>query len=164
MGTRQLQEPVSSLEKYIQVAYDNGSFNQTEIEFKMDEQLNTITKDINEIYFRLSLLYIPVYLFYSDQSVVLSPGQSHQLFFLLELKFELPFPVANLILRVSEHLSVISFQIHSHVAVSDGGCGYNIHLIDVDCLQLTRSIDTGDWTYGMTCHGGSLIYSRHNII
>jgi hypothetical protein len=29
MGTRQLQEPVSSLEKYIQVAYDNGSFNQT---------------------------------------------------------------------------------------------------------------------------------------
>ena len=48
MGTRQLQEPVSSLEKYIQVAYDNGSFNQTEIEFKMDEQLNTITKDINE--------------------------------------------------------------------------------------------------------------------
>ena len=48
MGTRQLQEPVSSLEKYIQVAYDNGSFNQTETEFKMDEQLNTITKDINE--------------------------------------------------------------------------------------------------------------------
>jgi hypothetical protein len=30
------------------VAYANGSFNQTEIEFKMDEQLNTITKDINE--------------------------------------------------------------------------------------------------------------------
>jgi hypothetical protein len=48
MGTRQLQEPVSSLAKYIHVAYDNGSFNQTEIEFKMDEQLNAITKVINE--------------------------------------------------------------------------------------------------------------------
>jgi len=46
---------------------------------------------------------------------------------------------------------------NSNVAVSCGEMGHKIHLIDVDRLQLTGSIDTGDCTYGMTCHGGSLI-------
>ena len=44
-----------------------------------------------------------------------------------------------------------------HVAVSCGGWGHEIHLIDVDRLQLTRRIDTSDNTCGMTCHDGSLI-------
>jgi hypothetical protein len=50
------------------------------------------------MYFHLSLLYILVYPFLSYQSAVLSTGQRHQLFFLSELKFELHFPVDNLIL------------------------------------------------------------------
>ena len=46
---------------------------------------------------------------------------------------------------------------NSHVAVSCGGYGHEIHLIDVDRLQLTEIIDNSDNTCGMTCHGGSLI-------
>jgi hypothetical protein len=38
---------------------------------------------------------------------------------------------------------------NSNVAVSGGACGNKIHLIDVDCLQLTRSINIGDLTYVM---------------
>jgi hypothetical protein len=49
------------------------------------------------------------------------------------------------------------------VAVSCGDRGHTIHLIDFDCLQLTGSIDTSDRTYGITCHGGSLIYLAPSI-
>jgi hypothetical protein len=38
---------------------------------------------------------------------------------------------------------------NSHVAISCGGCGHKIHLIDVDRLQFTRSIDNGDNAYGL---------------
>ena len=198
MGTRQLQEPVSSLEKCIQIAYDNGSFNQTVIEFKMDEQLNTITKDINEFgkisqkgvqthvrlnwqqekaakilalkqrtiddfvlmkvqQIDLSGQYIPGCTimkdgnklfteYYSGQ--VLKYGSNGQLISKLKVKDTLVFDITAID--------------NSHVAVSCGDRGHTIHLIDVDCLQLTGSIDTSDRTYGITCHGGSLIYCTHS--
>jgi len=57
---------------------------------------------------------------------------------------------------------ILQLLITVNVAVSCGYWGRKIHLIDVDRLQLTGSIDTGDLTYGMTCHGGSLIYCTSN--
>jgi DNA-binding beta-propeller fold protein YncE len=194
MGTRQLQEPVSSLEKYIQVAYDNGSFNQTEIEFKMDEQLNTITKDINE-FGKISLKGDQTHVRLNCQQenaaqnltlkertiddVVLWKVQQidtkgkdirgctimkdgNKLFTEYNSKQVLKYDSNGQLISKREVKDSWVFDItaidNSHVAVSCGGCGHKIHLIDVDRLQLTRSIDTGDVTHGMTCHGGSLLY------
>ena len=198
MGTRQLQEPVSSLEKYIQVAYDNGRFNQTEIEFKMDEQLNTITKDINE-FGKISQK--------GDQTLVRLNWRQEKAAQILTLKQR---TIDDVVLRKVQQIALSGniikgctimkngnklfteyysgqvlkygsngqlisklevkdssvFDItaidNSNIAVSSCGYGHKIHLIDVDRLQLTGSIDTGSYMYGITCHGGSLIYCTHS--
>ena len=193
MGTRQLQEPVSSLEKYIQGAYDNGSFNQTVIEFKMDEQLNTITKDINEFgkisqkgvqthvrlnwrqekaaqILTLKQRTIDDVVLRKVQQIDLSGKDIRGCTIMKDGNKLFTESNSTEVLKYDSNGQLISklkvkntsvFDITaidtSNVAVSGGGYGHTIHLIDVDCLQLTRSIDTGDWTYGMTCHGGSLI-------
>jgi hypothetical protein len=198
MGIRQLQEPVSSFEKYIQVAYDNGSFNQTEIEFKMDEQLNTITKDINEFgkisqkgvqthvrlnwrqekaaqililkqrtiddvvlrkvqQIALSGKYIPGCIIMKDGNTLITEHDSVQV-----QKYDSNGQLISKLNVKKSWVFDITVIDNSNVAVSAGGCGHEIHLIDVDCLQLTRSIDTSDLTYGITCHGGSLICCTHN--
>ena len=200
MGTRQLQEPVSSLEKYIQVAYDNGSFNQTEIEFKMDEQLNTITKDINE-FGKISLKGDQTHVRLNCQQenaaqiltlkertiddVVLWKVQQidtkgkdirgctimkdgNKLFTEYNSKQVLKYDsngqlISKLKVGNSYPCDITAFD-NGNIAVSDGACGYRIHLIDVDCLQLRGSINTGDLTYGMTSHGGSLICCTSNEI
>ena len=193
MGTRQLQEPVSSLEKYIQGAYDNGSFNQTEIEFKMNEQLKTITKDINEFgkisqkgvqtHVRLNwqqekaaqILTLKertiddVVLRRKVQQINLSGNDiqgctimkdGNTLFTEINSREVLKYDSNGQLISKLEVKDSWVFDItaidDSNVAVS-GDRGHTIHLIDVDRLQLTRSIYTGDRTYGITCHGGSLI-------
>ena len=197
MGTRQLQEPVSSLEKCIQVAYDNGSFNQTVIEFKMDEQLNTITKDINE-FGKISQKGVQTHVrlnwqqekaaqililkqrtiddvvlrkvqqidlsgndiqgctIMKDGNILFTESKSNQV-----LKYDTNGQLISK-LKVNSWVFDITAIDNSHVAVSCGGGGHTIHLIDVDRLQLTGNIDTSDRTYGITCHGVLLIYCTHS--
>jgi hypothetical protein len=194
MGIRQLQEPVSSLEKYIQGAYDNGSFNQTEIEFKMNKQLKTITKVINEFgkisqkgvqtHVRLNwqqekaaqILTLKertideVVLRRKVQQIDLSGNtirgctimkDGNTLFTEINSREVLKYDsngqlISKLKVKDSWVFDVTVID-DSHVAVSDGNRGHEIHLIDVDRLQLIRGIDTSDNTCGITCHGGSLI-------
>jgi hypothetical protein len=158
----------------------------TEIEFKMDEQLNTITKDINEFgkisqkgiqthvrlnwqqemaaqiltlkqrtiddvvlmkvqQIDLSGKNIPGCTIMKDGNKLLVDYNSGQV-----LKYDSNGQLISKLKVKNSWVFDITAIDNSNVAVSCGGCGHEIHLIDVNRLQFTGSIDTGDVTYGMT--------------